>query len=68
MISGSRSENIFFGCVEVKLSHVLIQIEVVNVFFTGSSPLAVKVNPPMVIILLSNRELNCGRSYESDTE
>jgi len=33
MISGCRSENIVFGCVEVKLSHVLFQIEVVNVFF-----------------------------------
>jgi hypothetical protein len=41
MISGSRSENIFFGCVEVKLSHVLFQIEVVNVFFTGNSLLAI---------------------------
>jgi len=68
MISGRRPENIFCECVEVKLSHMLFQIEVVNVFFTGDSPLAEKVNPPMVIIMLSNRELDCGHSYKSDTE
>ena len=46
---------------------MLFLIEVVNVFFTGKSPLAVKVNPPMVVILLFNRELKCGCSYESET-